>query len=67
MYIGTKIEEIIGELVIKLSVWKKKNKVDIGDLPWIERRIYFIREKAILLLINEVIDYRYFIVPLFLY
>ena len=47
------------------------NEVEIGDLPWEcwrerkERRRYFIREKAIILRICEVIDY--FIIPLHLW
>ena len=57
------MEEIGDELVIKLSFWK--NEVEIDDLPlgmlerekrWIKRRSHFIREKAILLRICEVID-----------
>ena len=67
------MEDIVDEKVIKLSVWKKKNEVEHGDLlwgmlerekRWIDRRSYFIREKAILLRICEVIDN--FIVPLHL-
>ena len=65
-YIGTKMEKIGDELVIKFSVGK--NEVEIGDLPWemLEReRKDGQREQAILLLICEVIDY--FIVPLHLW
>ena len=70
--IGTNIEEIYKELVInQIVLFGKKNEFESSHEPWgmldgekiwIERRSYFIREKAILLRICEVIDY--FIVPL---